>query len=123
LYAKDKKNVDKLPLLNTKWVLKEILEIPVFQTSDTAFIIFEENFRVLGNFGCNLFFGEFNFWKRRIKIDFKGATKKYCADMQLEEQFSKVIRNEITHYYINNNELFLLYQNKVVCRFEGSIKN
>jgi len=122
LYAKnDKKNTENLPLLNTKWVLTEISETPILQTLDTAFITFYDSYKFSGNFGCNLFFGEFTFGKRRIKMDFIGATKKFCANMQLEEQFLKIMRNDITHYYIEKNTLYLFDKKRVVCKFEGQI--
>jgi len=116
---KQKKNNENLPLINTKWVLKEILGMPIMQNSDTAFIIFYDTYKFSGNLGCNLFFGEFNFGKKRIKIDYFGATKKYCTNMTLEEQFVKVLRDNITHYSIDKKRLYLLVQNKVICTFEG----
>ena len=122
LYAKkDKKNTENLPLLDTKWILVEISETPVTQNSDTAFIVFYDTYKFSGNLGCNLFFGEFTFGKKRIKTDYRGATKKYCMEMQLEEQFLKVLRNDITHYYIENNTLYLFDKKRVVCKFEGRI--
>jgi heat shock protein HslJ len=120
LYAcKRKKNTDNLPLLNTKWLLEELFEAPIVQGFDTAFIMFNDTYKFSGNLGCNLFFGEFSFGKKRIKIDYCGATKKYCMDMRLEEQFAKALRHDITHYYIEKNKLYLLCQNKTVCKFEG----
>jgi heat shock protein HslJ len=122
LYAgKRKKNTDDYPLLNTKWILEEVFENHVFQNSDTAFIIFDESYKFSGNLGCNLFFGEFSFGKKKIKLDYCGATKKYCLDMRLEEQFSKALRSDITHYYIEKNKLYLLKQNNVICKFVGII--
>jgi len=117
--GKRKKNTENLPLLNTKWILKELSEMPVIHSIDTAFIMFHDTYKFSGNFGCNLFFGEFDFGKKRIKIDYCGATKMYCADMSLEEQFAKALKNDITHYYIEKNKLFLLFQNRTVCKFEG----
>ena len=120
LYAKkDKKNTENLPLLNTKWVLTEISETTITQGADTAYIVFNESYRFSGNFGCNLFFGEFTFGKKRIRIDYAGSTKKYCFNMNLEEQFSKALKNEITHYYIEKNKLVLLQKNQIICKFEG----
>ena len=121
LFAKkDKKNADNLPLLNTKWILTEISETPIVQGRDTAFIVFNENYKFSGNFGCNLFFGDFSFGKKRIRINYAGSTKKYCFNnMTLEEQFSKALKNEITHYYIEKNNLILLQKNQIMCKFEG----
>jgi heat shock protein HslJ len=122
LYAgKRKKNTDNFPLIHTQWILKELFETPIVQGHDTAFIIFYDTYKFSGNFGCNLFFGEFTYGKKRIKIDYCGATKKFCSDMRLEEQFAKALKNEITHYQIENNKLYFLYQNKVICKFEGVI--
>jgi heat shock protein HslJ len=121
--GKRKKNTDNLPLLNTKWVLEELFEIPIVHNLDTAFITFHETFKFSGNFGCNLFFGEFMYSKKRIKLDYLGATKMYCFDMRLEEKFTKALRNDITHYLIENNKLYLFEQKKVVFKFEGKFSN
>ena len=115
-----KKKSDNLPLLNTKWVLEKIDDSPIFFNGvDTAYIVFSENYKFSGNFSCNIFFGEFSFGKKRIKLDYVGATKKICADMYVEECFFKAIKNDITHYYIEKNNLYLLYKLKVVCKFRG----
>jgi len=115
-----KKNAGNLPLLNTRWVLEEIYETPIEQTRDTAFITFSADYKLSGNFGCNLFFGNFNFSKKRMKIDFLGSTRRLCVNMSLEEQFSRALRDEITHYHIEKNKLFLHSKNKVVLKFEGN---
>jgi len=116
-----KKNTENLPLLNTKWILEEIYETPITQGLDTAFITFSDNYKFSGNFGCNLFFGNFNFGKKRIKIDFLGSTRRLCTNMSLEDQFSKALRDDITHYRIEKNNLFLHNKNKVVLKFEGMV--
>jgi len=122
LFAKPrKKDSENLPLLHTKWVLEEIHETPVTQTIDTAFIIFAENYRISGNLGCNLFFGNFSSGKKRMRLDYVGSTKRLCVDMSLEEQFSRAIRDDITHYHIEKNKLFIRYRENVVLKFEGII--
>jgi len=121
LQAKPKKKIaDNLPLLNTKWVLKEVFETQIIHNLDTAFIIFYDNYKFSGNFGCNFFFGEFNFRKKRIKLDYLGATKKLCANMEIEEQFFKAIKYDITHYYMDKNYLYLIHKLKVICKFKGA---
>jgi len=119
LYAGKRKKTETLPLLNTKWILKEIYETPVIQNQDTAFIIFFDSYKFSGNLGCNIFFGEFNYGKKRIRLDYLGSSKQYCFNMDLEEQFSKVLRSEITNYYIERNKLYFLDKNKTVCKFEA----
>jgi heat shock protein HslJ len=116
---KKKKYADNLPLLNTKWILTEIYETKIVSQSDTAYIIFSDSYKFSGNLGCNLFFGEFNYGKKKNKMDYFGATKKMCADMEVEENFVKAIRNDILHYYIEKNKLYWLYKNKPISVFEG----
>jgi heat shock protein HslJ len=120
LQAKPRKKIaENLPLHNTKWMLEKILNNYIFSFSDTAYIVFYENYTFRGNFGCNLFFGEFSFGKKRIKLDYLGATKQFCTDMNVEEQFFKAIKNDITHYYIEKNKLYLLSKFTVICMFDG----
>jgi heat shock protein HslJ len=121
LYAgKGKKNAENFPLLNTKWVLTDIYETMVLHDTDTAYIIFDDAYKFSGNLGCNLFFGEFSYGKKRMKLDYFGATKKLCADMEVETLFVKAIRNDILQYYIDKNRLYLLVKNKKTAVFEGA---
>jgi len=117
---KRKKALENLPLLNTKWILEEIYDVPVIHTSDTAFIVFKDNYTLSGQLGCNLFFGNFNFGKKRLKLDYLGATKRMCLNMQIEEQFLKALRDDIKRYYIDKNTLTIHNQTQVVFRFQGN---
>jgi heat shock protein HslJ len=119
LSGKREKNNDNLSLCNTKWVLKELYELPITHNVDTAFIIFNDSYILSGNFGCNLFFGEFSYGKKKLKIDYLGSTKKYCFDMSLEENFTKVIKGDITHYLIERDALYLFSKTKVIGKFKG----
>jgi heat shock protein HslJ len=122
LFAKPrKKDTENLPLLNTKWILTEIYETPVTQGVDTAFIIFSDDYRISGNLGCNLFFGNFSFGRKRMKLDYVGSTRKLCIDMSMEDQFSKAIRDDVTHYHIEKNKLYLRNKNNVILKFEGIV--
>ena len=114
-----KKNAENLPLLDTKWTLEEIFELPVSHIPDTAFIIFHNDYKLSGNFGCNNFFGTYSFGKKRIRLDYFGSTKKMCFNMDLENQFFKALKSDITHYYIEKDNLYLLEKLKVVCKFKG----
>ena len=120
LFAKPrKKDNENLPLLHTQWILTKIYETPVTQSVDTAFIIFHDDYKMSGNLGCNLFFGNFSSGKKRIKLDFVGSTRRLCMDMSVEERFSRAIREDITHYHIEKNKLFLRYKERVILKFEG----
>jgi len=122
LYAgKRKNNADNLPLLHTKWILTEVFDNVVLHNPDTAYIIFSDTYKFSGNLGCNLFFGEFSFSKKMIKMDYVGATKKLCFNMEVEDQFMKAIRNDNFHYYIEKNTLYLLDKKNTVCKFEGIV--
>jgi len=116
-----KKNIDNLPLMNTKWVLEEVFETVVTHNNDTAFITFSENYKFSGNLSCNLFFGEFSYGKKRLKLDYFGATKKYCKDMSLEELFLKAIKLDKFTYFINRNTMFFFHKKNMVCKFEGKL--
>lgn len=115
-----KKNAGNSPLLHTKWILEEIYETLIEQGKDTTYVTFSDNYKISGNSGCNLFFGNFSYGKKRIKIDFLGSTKRLCANMSLEERFSKALRDGITYYHIEKNKLFLRNKNKVVLKFESN---
>jgi len=120
IYAKQrKKNAENLPLLHTKWILEEMYETFITHSLDTAFIIFSDDYKISGNFGCNLFFGNFNVGKKRMQLDYLGSTKRLCMDMEPEEKFSRALRDDITNYYIEKNKLYLRNKNRIVCKFEG----
>jgi len=114
-----KKNAENLPLLNTKWILEEIYNQHVIHNIDTAFIIFNEHYKISGNLGCNLFFGNFNYGKKMLKFDYVGSTKKLCLDMHMENQFVKMLRDDISNYYIEKDLLYIRNKNKVVAVFRG----
>lgn len=120
IQAKPRKRVsDNFQLLNTKWVLEKIGDSYIFfYDTDTAYIVFYDNYKFSGNFGCNIFFGEFSYGKKRIKLDYIGATKKLCSDMNIEERFYKALKNDITHFYIDKNHLYLLHKLNVICKFQ-----
>ena len=121
LYAnKKKKNLDNLPLIHTKWILVELFETPVVYATDTAFIVFYDNYKFSGNLGCNLFFGTHAYGKKRIRLDYLGATKGYCSDMTLEEMFLKAIKLDKFLYVIEKNTLCLLQKNTIICKFDGT---
>ncbi|MCL2435356.1 MAG: META domain-containing protein [Lentimicrobiaceae bacterium] len=121
LFANQRKKIaENSSLLNTRWILTELYEIPVVQAADTAFIIFNEDYKISGNLGCNLFFGNFSFGKTRMKIDFLGSTRRLCLNMDVEDRFSKALRDNIKTYHIEKNTLYLHNKDRVVCKFEGN---
>jgi heat shock protein HslJ len=117
--VKQKKDAGKLTLLNTKWALEVIYNSRVIPNQDTAFIIFYENYQMSGNLGCNIFFGNFNYGKKMLKLDFEGSTKKLCSNMFTEKEFVKMLRDEVSSYYIEKDQLFIRNKNKVVAVFKG----
>jgi heat shock protein HslJ len=117
--GKRKKNAENLPLLHTKWILTEIYETPVIHSMDTAFIIFTDDYKISGNLGCNLFFGNFNYGKKRLTFDFLGSTRKLCMDMETETLFTRMLRDAVSNYQIEKNRLYIRNKSKVIAIFEG----
>jgi heat shock protein HslJ len=117
--GKHKKSTDNLPLLHTKWILVEIYETPVIHNTDTAFIIFNDNYKISGNLGCNLFFGNFNYGKKRLTFDYLGSTRRLCIDMETETLFTRMLRDAVSNYQIEKNRLYIRNKTKVIAIFEG----
>ena len=109
-----------IPLQSTYWVLtavegKSIADIPQIKT---PYIIFDTNYKYYGDFGCNQFFGSYNFGKKRLSMDYAGATKKMCSEMQIEKLFAAALHKEIKYYTIEGNTLTLKdMQKNEVLRF------
>ena len=100
-------------LQSTVWILKSIEE----QNIDSnqfyrPYIVFDTTGRYFGNFGCNKFFGSYFAKKQKISMDYAGATKKLCSEMEIEKIFSKNIKQNISQYKIFCDTL-ILFDNKI----------
>ena len=111
------------PLLLTHWSLQAIDQKPLPETSPKPpFIVFDTNGRYFGNFGCNNFFGSYYQKKKKIELDYTGATKMLCSDMEMEKAFMKAIKRDVNTFSMNKDTLFLFENGVEVMRFIGERK-
>ena len=115
-----KKNTEEVILnsnrLHDIWVVKELFREKLQNISDETpkqitLEIFTNDMKILGNDGCNNFFGKI------IKVDASkisftsiGSTKKMCPDMETSNNFYKAM-NDITSYRLEKTYLYLLDAN------------
>ncbi len=94
-------------LTQTKWYLTNINGMPVKDSPERPYIIFDGD-RVNGSLGCNTFFGTF-FANKKGKLDFEytGATKRLCSDMEVENMFLSALKTDKKSYVIVNNTLII----------------
>jgi heat shock protein HslJ len=100
------------PLQSTVWILKSVEKLNIDSNQlYIPYIVFDTNGRYFGNFGCNKFFGSYFAKKQKISMDYSGATKKLCSEMEMERIFSKNIKQNISQYKISRDTL-ILFDNK-----------
>ena len=118
-----KKSVAKeqYPLVGTQWNLTRLDGAEI--GADFAlrpFITFDTAGAVQGNLGCNSFFGTYSVNKKhKMTLEFEGATKRLCKQMEVEKQFMQALKRDITRYEIEGEELILFAGDKEVMRFTG----
>ena len=106
------------PLQSTIWILKSIEKQNIDSNqSYKPYIVFDTNGRYFGNFGCNKFFGSYFAKKQKISMDYMGATKKLCSEMEIEKIFSKNIKQNMSHYKIFRDTLILFDNTSEKLRF------
>lgn len=105
-------SVSNMPLKSTVWIFTSVENQNIDSHQlNSPYIVFDTNGRYYGNYGCNKFFGTYYTRKKRITMDFSGATKKLCSDMEIERIISKNIKQNITNYKISQDTL-ILFSNK-----------
>ena len=109
------------PLIGTQWNLVAIDGEKI--TNEFAlrpFITFDTAGGVQGNLGCNSFFGEYTVSKKhKMTLGYQGSTKRLCSQMDVEKQFMKALKSEVTRYEIKGSELIIFADSKEVMRFTG----
>ncbi|HPY81712.1 MAG TPA: META domain-containing protein [Bacteroidales bacterium] len=112
-----KSSVAEPPFLETRWVVLSLEGKPVSTKNEiTPYILFDKGNLYYGNTGCNSFYGKFSVRKKKLKMKYSGATKTLCKNMDTETQFLKVLKQEISHYVIENSVLILMANNKELMR-------
>ena len=111
------------PLVSTQWQLESIYGQPVGNTFVTQpYIIFNEDGTFTGNLGCNTFFGTYYQKKQKLTLDFSGATKKLCGEMNTENAFLKGLKAGITNFSITDNTLIIYAGKEEIFRFKDKGK-
>lgn len=108
------------PLIGTQWNLVALYGEPIDSNQVIQpFIIFDADGNFNGNLGCNTFFGSYYQKKQKLELNYSGATKRLCHEMDTERAVLKALKEEISSYTIAGNVL-TLYANKVeILRFES----
>lgn len=112
------KNVAKLG--GVKWVLQTLNNKKVGMTDQNSdiYIQFDEIKKsVNGRGGCNRFFGNYEINGNKLKFSPMGATRMACPDLQLENEFFKMLETVDT-YSIKENTLSFLSEGQTVATFK-----
>ena len=111
------------PLVGTYWVLQKIKGDPIPQSiAITPNIVFDSDGKFSGNLGCNLFYGNYSCGKKRIKMEYEGATKKLCQNMKMEKLLLPYIHADFKRYEIHQDTLVLLDTEGEVLRFFAGVR-
>ncbi|HNX20917.1 MAG TPA: META domain-containing protein [Bacteroidales bacterium] len=105
------------PLIGTFWSLDKVNQNKFPEIGSTPYILFSESGNFNGVAGCNKYFGTFILNKKTISIENSGATKKMCANMEVERLYLGALKKEINYYKIFGDTLILFERNKEVLRF------
>ncbi len=95
-------------------------ELPGVKVEDgeqKPFIYFKEDGQFLGYAGCNRFFGSYFSTKKKVQMNYAGSTKRFCHNMEDEDRFFSVLNQEISHYKIEKDTLFLMKKKEVAIKF------
>lgn len=113
-------SVSNMPLQSTVWIFTSVENQNIDSHKlNSPFIVFDTNGRYFGTYGCNKFLGTYYTRKKRITMDFSGATKKLCSDMEIERIISKNIKQNITHYKISQDTLILFSNKTEIFKFKA----
>jgi heat shock protein HslJ len=105
------------PLIGTYWSLVSINQNKIPNIGNAPYILFSESGNYNGVAGCNKYFGTFILNKKTIAIENTGATKKMCANMEIEKLYFGSLKKEINYYKILGDTLILFERNKEVLRY------
>ena len=112
-----KNKIQSKPLIGTYWSLVSVNQNKIPNIGTTPYILFSESGNYNGVAGCNKYFGTFILNKKTIAIENTGATKKMCANMELEKIYFGALKKEINYYKIMGDTLILFERNKEVLRY------
>ena len=117
-----KKNsqIQNKPLVGTYWSLEKIDKTPIPDYGRAPYIIFSESGNFNGTSGCNRYFGTYLLTKKTITLENSGATKKMCANMEIERLYFSALKKEIKTFSIVGDTLVLYEKGREVLRYVAS---
>lgn len=112
--------IQNKPLVGTFWTLEKIEKNRIPDYGKPPYIIFSENGNFNGTSGCNRYFGTYILTKKTITLENSGATKKMCANMEIEKNYFSALKKEIKTFSIVGDTLILFEKGREVLRFVAS---
>ncbi|MFA7084088.1 MAG: META domain-containing protein [Arcobacteraceae bacterium] len=83
------------------------------------FIKFEAKGSVIGNLGCNSFFGSFKKQNKNISFENIGSTKMMCPNIKTEDAFAKVLQNVKTYEIRGESLTFFNEKDEEIATFKA----
>lgn len=112
--------IENKPLVGTFWSLEKVDKSNISDYGKSPYIIFSETGKFNGTTGCNRYFGNYYLTKKTITLESSGATKKMCANMEIEKLYLSALKKEIKTYTIVGDTLIFFEKGKEVLRFVAS---
>ncbi len=112
--------IQNKPLVGTFWSLEKIDKNKISDYGKAPYIIFSETGKFNGTTGCNRYFGNYLLTKKTITLESTGATKKMCANMEIERLYLSALKREIKTFTIMGDTLVFFEKGKEVLRFTAS---
>lgn len=106
-------------LTNTYWKAISFFDKEVKVFRKEAHIKFQKDGRVIGNLGCNNFFGQFNQNDENIEFSKVASTKMMCPNIKTEDAFAKVLSGVKTFKIKGESMSFFDKENKEIASFKA----
>lgn len=118
-----------LNLTDNQWNLTE-LNGEAFELSEDfnttpyiAFVTEESENKIVGNAGCNRYFGGYELGEESmISFSQMGATMMACPNLDLEESYLKAVGSTVSFMIDQNTLSFLNEEGEIVAKFENGEK-
>ena len=106
-------------LTNTYWKAISFFDKKVEVFRKEAHIKFQKDGKVIGNLGCNNFFGQFTQNNKNIEFIKVASTKMMCPNIKTEDSFAKVL-SEAKTFKIKGESMSLFdKENKEIAEFKA----
>lgn len=92
----DKKVVGDVKNLYGKWFIEEAMNSSTADAEERPYISFEKDGKMNGCASVNLFFGDYKFDGKNLKLGNVGMTRKMGASMEVEDAVSEALGKSLT---------------------------